>query len=117
MRLLMGLIASFCAASVLGGELFQTETGFPGAVRIEEYVAPGGADGLGHVTVTIPFLDIHGDKKIGQGKCYFTRQMLGVKQPIPVYVAAHYPIDQETASRSGGISRIKPPIFLCTPPK
>ena len=97
-RLLIALLIPF-AATVFGRLSFQSETQFPGAVTVEERVRPTDLQQIGFVTVTIPYLGLHGDKKLGQGRCYFTRSLLEKKEPQPVYVAAHYPIDQETATR------------------
>jgi len=78
---------------------FKSETGFPGAVTVEKCVMPTDSQPIGFATVTLPYLDINGKEKLGQGRCYFTKELLKQQHPLPVYVAAHYPIDRETAAR------------------
>ena len=99
MRLLSIPLALIFASMAQGSVVFKSESGFPGATTVEECFMPTDAQHVGFATVTIPYLDIRGKTKIGQGKCYFTPELLAKNKPLPVYVAAHYPIDQETAAR------------------
>ena len=99
MRLLVVFFVLVLFPAVLqGGEVFQSELGFPGAVIVEEISLPTAAQQVGYVTITVPYLDIHGRKKLGQGRCYFTSEMLKQEKRSPVYIAAHYPISKERAS-------------------
>ncbi len=63
------------------------EQGFPGAVRVAELSVEGD---MGCVTVDIPYLDVHGEPKMGQGRLMVRRQEVESGQPLPAFCHVHY---------------------------
>jgi len=67
--------------------LVQNEEGFEGAVRVVE---EAGDKNFGYVTVEIPYLDVHGIKKMGQGRLFLRKQEIASGKPIPIFCHVHY---------------------------
>jgi len=76
---------SFGSASA--DSLVQNETGFDGAVTV---VKQWTEEDYHLVTVEIPYLDVYGKLKQGQGRLAVRRQELESGAPIPVFCHVHY---------------------------
>lgn len=72
------------------GGIVSSEVGFDGAVSI---VSEESTDGLSCVTVNVPFLDIHGQPKMGQARLYVREELLKSGKPIPLTCYTHYEAD------------------------
>ena len=67
--------------------LVHNEEGFEGAVRVVE---EAGDKNFGYVTVEIPYLDVHGNKKMGQGRLFLRKHEIASGKPIPIFCHVHY---------------------------
>jgi len=84
--LILPALASCASADFLKGAV-PNETGFEGAVTVDSIAADGN---IGIVTVTIPYLDVHGNSKLGQGRLFVRKKELESGQPLPAFVHVHY---------------------------
>jgi hypothetical protein len=87
--LVLAALAS-CHGDAFVKGVVPSEEGFDGAVRVVEESAEGE---FGVVTVEIPYLDVHGNPKTGQGRLIVRRGELESGAPIPVFCHVHYEKD------------------------
>ncbi len=88
------VLMSIVICPVRAADIISSEQGFEGAVRVIDQWED---DAWGYVTVTIPYRDIRGQVRKGQGRLYFTRDLLDAKDLPPIYCHAHYEIPQAKA--------------------
>lgn len=67
-----------------------SEHGFEGAVTVIECAANDEDPDLEYVTVEIPYRDIDGAPKHGQGRLILRRRQLDAGAPLPVFCHVHY---------------------------
>jgi len=79
-------LSARCSDTFIKG-VVPSEQGFEGAARVVEEVADGG---FGCVTVEIPYLDVHGRTKMGQGRIIVRQRDLAAGKPIPLFCHVHY---------------------------
>ena len=68
----------------------NSESGFPGAVTVVDSDAK---NGVCYVTVDIPYRDLHGNEKMGQGRLMARRKAMESKELLPPYCNVHYELD------------------------
>lgn len=87
---ILALFAVSCNSTAFIKGKVPSESGFDGAVRVVEETAK---KGFGIVTVEIPYVDVHGQPKIGEGRIYVARKDIESGKPIPVFCHVHYEKD------------------------
>lgn len=92
--LLIVLVGYVTSCGVPDAEFMKTvvssETGFPGAVAV---VDSGAKDGVCYATVDVPYRDVHGNEKMGQGRLIARRKAMESKEALPPYCNVHYEMD------------------------
>ncbi len=81
--------AAFADTALLE-EHIRSESGFDGAVRIVEYGMDEKDSDYGYVTAEVPYRDIRGEIKHGQGRLYVKVTVLESGEPIPPFCHVHY---------------------------
>lgn len=71
-------------------EAIPVETGFDGAVTVAETVEEGA---YGYATVNLPYRDVRGAKKMGQGRLVVRRTDIAHGGKIPAFCHVHYEKD------------------------
>lgn len=74
-------------------QAIHSESGFDGAVTVVESAADAKDADIGYVTVEIPYRDINGAPKKGQGRLVVRKQDLESGKPIPPFCHVHYEKD------------------------
>jgi hypothetical protein len=82
-------LSAWCADPFIKGAV-PNEAGFEGATHIVEEAADGD---FGYVTAEMPYLDVHGHTKMGQGRLIVRQQDLAANKPIPLFCHVHYEKD------------------------
>ena len=94
MELALVLAALAAADNVSDADLMASivhnETGFPGAVTVVE---SGAKDGVCFVTVEVPYRDLRGQEKKGQGRLMARRADAQSGKLLPPYCNAHYELE------------------------
>jgi acetyl esterase/lipase len=88
--------AALAAPAFLEGKI-RDENGFEGAVTIVEYGVDKKDADFGFVTAEIPYRDIEGKPKKGQGRLYVRRAALESGKPVPPFCHVHYEKDMNGA--------------------
>lgn len=73
-----------------------SENGFEGAVKVVE---EAGDQDYGYVTVNIPYRDVRGQAKMGQGRLFLRRADLESGRPVPAFCHVHYEMDANGAKK------------------
>lgn len=99
--MLLGILAALavtCGAADAPaiGEFVRSESGFDGAVEVAETVADGEFD---YVTVNIPYRDVHGQAKMGQGRLVVRRADLAPGKLLPAFCHVHYELGVDGAKK------------------
>jgi hypothetical protein len=72
------------------GSVVKSESGFPGAVTVVESAVK---DKTCYVTVEVPYRDLHGKEKMGQGRLMARRRLIESGKLFPPYCNVHYELD------------------------
>lgn len=114
------------AESTFLDEKIRDEKGFDGAVTVVEYGVDEKDADYGFATVEIPYRDIEGAPKKGQGRLYIRRQDLESGNPVPPFCHVHYEKNMDGAkswcergwavasSHYGDPQKGEYPLELCT---
>jgi acetyl esterase/lipase len=68
-------------------DLIQDESGFDGAVTVEAVQVEGN---LGYVTVNVPYLDVRGERKMGQGRVIVSEYLVQSDRKLGAFCHVHY---------------------------
>ncbi len=90
--LAIAAVTVFAEPNFLEGYI-QSEQGIDGAVTVVEYGLDEKDPDFGYATVEIPYRDIEGNPKNGQGRLYIRRQDLESGKPVPPLCHVHYEKD------------------------
>jgi dienelactone hydrolase len=85
-----GLTAGAESESWVNG-IVPDETGFEGAVTVATAVKEDG--GFGVVTVNVPYRDVYGKPKMGQGRLVVRKEDIESGKPLPALCNVHYEKD------------------------
>ena len=129
------LIAAFAfvaiAAEDSGNKTFldaaiPSESGFDGAVTVVERIVDTEEPDFGYVTVEIPYRDINGQPKKGQGRLFVRKADVESGKPVPAFCHVHYEKNADGAkkitargwavatSHYGDPAKGEYPLELCT---
>lgn len=102
------------------------ESGFEGAVTVVERVVDAEDPDFGYVTAEIPYLDINGNPKKGQGRLFVRKADIESGKPVPAFCHVHYEKNADGAkkitargwavatSHYGDPAKGEYPLELCT---
>ncbi|MCC6488585.1 MAG: hypothetical protein IT364_13900 [Candidatus Hydrogenedentes bacterium] len=95
-RLVLLAVLALAAKAAEDGEAgfleraIPSESGFDGAVAIVERVVDAEDPGFGYVTAEIPYLDIYGNPRKGQGRLFVRKADVESGKPVPAFCHVHY---------------------------